>query len=216
MLVAARPPLVAFNVELAPPATLDDARAIAALIREGGAEGLPGVRAIGLELTARGGVAQVSTNVEDHRAHAARAASSRRSRGTPPSPAASSSASPRGGVRRLSRRRARAQPPHRRGALAESSRRHLPMAQTKKKRRTKHRGNAAGVIESRGRTGRTPSAAGAQAVREGARRAGAPRPHDAPADVEVGDATAPALAAVVFGVLLVFAFETADPRRRSR
>ena len=52
VLVAARPPLVAFNVELAPPATLDDARAIAALIREGGAEGLPGVRAIGLWLDA--------------------------------------------------------------------------------------------------------------------------------------------------------------------
>jgi glutamate formiminotransferase/glutamate formiminotransferase/formiminotetrahydrofolate cyclodeaminase len=68
VLVAARPPLVAFNVELAPPATVDDARAIAALIREGGAEGLPGVRALGLELTAQGAIAQVSTNVEDHRA----------------------------------------------------------------------------------------------------------------------------------------------------
>jgi glutamate formiminotransferase/glutamate formiminotransferase/formiminotetrahydrofolate cyclodeaminase len=66
VLVAARPPLVAFNVELAPPATLDDARAIAAAIREGGKEGLPGVRALGLTLPARGGVAQVSTNVEDH------------------------------------------------------------------------------------------------------------------------------------------------------
>jgi Flp pilus assembly protein TadB len=33
------------------------------------------------------------------------------------------------------------------------------MAQTKKKRRTKHRGNAAGTIETRGRTGRPPSAA---------------------------------------------------------
>ena len=32
------------------------------------------------------------------------------------------------------------------------------MAQTKRKRRTKHRGNAAGVVESRGRTGRRPSA----------------------------------------------------------
>ena len=32
------------------------------------------------------------------------------------------------------------------------------MAQTKRKRRTKHRGNAAGVIESRGRTGRKPTA----------------------------------------------------------
>jgi glutamate formiminotransferase len=67
VLVAARPPLVAFNVELAPPATLDDARAIAARIRDGGEEGLPAVRAIGLWLDARG-VAQVSTNVEDHRA----------------------------------------------------------------------------------------------------------------------------------------------------
>jgi glutamate formiminotransferase/glutamate formiminotransferase/formiminotetrahydrofolate cyclodeaminase len=67
-LVAARPPLVAFNVELAPPATVRDAEAIAAAVREGGPEGLPGVRAIGLELRARGGVAQVSCNVEDFRA----------------------------------------------------------------------------------------------------------------------------------------------------
>ncbi|HEY4824643.1 MAG TPA: hypothetical protein VIH49_06290, partial [Solirubrobacteraceae bacterium] len=64
-LVAARPPLVAFNIELAPPATLQDARAIAALIREGGPEGLAGVRAIGLWLEQRR-LAQVSTNVEDH------------------------------------------------------------------------------------------------------------------------------------------------------
>jgi glutamate formiminotransferase len=67
VLVAARPPLVAFNVELAPGATLEDARKIAAAIRDGGAEGLPSVRAIGLWLDRRG-VAQVSTNVEDHRA----------------------------------------------------------------------------------------------------------------------------------------------------
>jgi hypothetical protein len=33
------------------------------------------------------------------------------------------------------------------------------MAQTKRKRHTKHRGNAAGVVESRGRTGRKPTAA---------------------------------------------------------
>jgi Flp pilus assembly protein TadB len=31
------------------------------------------------------------------------------------------------------------------------------MAQTKRKRRTKHRGNAAGTVEARGRTGRPPS-----------------------------------------------------------
>ncbi len=66
VLVAARPPLVAFNVELAPPATLADAKQIAEAIREGGVEGLPGVRALGLTLAARADVAQVSTNVEDH------------------------------------------------------------------------------------------------------------------------------------------------------
>src|SRR4051812_32241438 len=32
------------------------------------------------------------------------------------------------------------------------------MAQTKRKRRTKHRGNAAGIVEARGRTGRKPNA----------------------------------------------------------
>jgi glutamate formiminotransferase / 5-formyltetrahydrofolate cyclo-ligase len=66
-LVAARPPLVAFNVELAPPATLQDAKGIAAQIREGGGEGLTGVRALGIWLERRG-VAQISLNVEDYRA----------------------------------------------------------------------------------------------------------------------------------------------------
>jgi hypothetical protein len=33
------------------------------------------------------------------------------------------------------------------------------MAQTKRRRQTKHRGNAAGVVESRGRTGRKPTVA---------------------------------------------------------
>lgn len=61
-LVAAREPLVAFNLQLSPPATVQDAREIAALVREGGAEGLPGVRAIGVGLS--GGVAQVSMNIE--------------------------------------------------------------------------------------------------------------------------------------------------------
>ena len=61
-LVGARPPLVAFNLQLSPPASVADARRIAALIREGGAEGLPGVRAIGVRLA--GEVAQVSMNVE--------------------------------------------------------------------------------------------------------------------------------------------------------
>lgn len=65
-LIAARPPLVAFNVELAPPAHIEQARQIAALVREGGAEGLPRVRALGIALR-RGSseIAQVSFNVED-------------------------------------------------------------------------------------------------------------------------------------------------------
>jgi glutamate formiminotransferase len=66
-LVSARPPLIAFNLELEPPATVEDARRIAALIRMGGELGLPGVRALGLYLERRD-VVQVSTNIEDHRA----------------------------------------------------------------------------------------------------------------------------------------------------
>jgi len=65
VLVAARPPLVAFNVELAEPATLERAKAVAAAIRETGPDGLPGVRALGLWLE-HGGRAQVSLNIEDH------------------------------------------------------------------------------------------------------------------------------------------------------
>jgi glutamate formiminotransferase / 5-formyltetrahydrofolate cyclo-ligase len=64
-LATARPPLLAFNVDLA----TDDvelAKAIAADLRESGG-GPPGVRALGLYLAARGR-AQVSTNVHDHRA----------------------------------------------------------------------------------------------------------------------------------------------------
>jgi len=62
VLVSARPPLVAFNVEL-DTGDVEVARQIAALVRER-PNGLPGVRAIGVKLVSRG-VAQVSTNVED-------------------------------------------------------------------------------------------------------------------------------------------------------
>lgn len=45
------------------------------------------------------------------------------------------------------------------------------MAQTKRKRRTKHRGNAAGAIEARGRTGRKPTAdEQKQSIRQEARQ----------------------------------------------
>jgi glutamate formiminotransferase len=62
-LVAARPPLVAFNVTLRPPATLEQAREIAARIREGGPDGLPGLKAIGLRLERQQEI-QISMNVE--------------------------------------------------------------------------------------------------------------------------------------------------------
>jgi glutamate formiminotransferase / 5-formyltetrahydrofolate cyclo-ligase len=65
VLVAARPPLIAFNVELAT-GDLDLAKRIAAEIRESAPNGLPGVRAIGLYL-AHKGKAQVSTNIHDYR-----------------------------------------------------------------------------------------------------------------------------------------------------
>jgi glutamate formiminotransferase len=61
-LVAARPPLVAFNVEI-DSADVDVARAIAADIRESDG-GLPGVRAIGLDV-GDAGTCQVSMNVQD-------------------------------------------------------------------------------------------------------------------------------------------------------
>ena len=61
VLVGARRPLIAFNVNLR--GTADAAREIAALVRETGG-GFPGVRALGLDLPAAGH-AQVSMNVED-------------------------------------------------------------------------------------------------------------------------------------------------------
>jgi glutamate formiminotransferase len=67
VIVGARRPLIAFNVDLRG-AALDDARAIASAIRERDG-GFPGVRALGLELPGSGRV-QVSMNVEDWEASA--------------------------------------------------------------------------------------------------------------------------------------------------
>jgi glutamate formiminotransferase/glutamate formiminotransferase/formiminotetrahydrofolate cyclodeaminase len=75
-LISARPPLVAFNLQLAPPATINDARRVAAAIREhpshgqshhpsAPTEGIPGLRAIAIELTGDPHpTPQVSMNVE--------------------------------------------------------------------------------------------------------------------------------------------------------
>jgi glutamate formiminotransferase len=67
VLVGARRPLVAFNVNLRTD-DVDVARAIAGIVREGGG-GFPGVRALGLDLP-RAGLVQVSMNVEDWEAAA--------------------------------------------------------------------------------------------------------------------------------------------------
>jgi len=66
VIVGARRPLVAFNVNLR--GSLEVARELAALVRERGG-GFPGVRALGLDLP-RAGVVQVSMNVEDWEAAA--------------------------------------------------------------------------------------------------------------------------------------------------
>jgi len=62
-LVAARPPMVAFNLFLGAGVSLDAAKAVAAKVREGGEIGLPGVRALGLELRGQGAI-QLSANLE--------------------------------------------------------------------------------------------------------------------------------------------------------
>ena len=66
VVVGARRPLIAFNVNLR--GELETARAVAALVRETGG-GFPGVRALGLDLP-RAGLVQVSMNVEDWEAAA--------------------------------------------------------------------------------------------------------------------------------------------------
>ena len=50
------------------------------------------------------------------------------------------------------------------------------MASTKRRRSTKHRGNAAGVVETRGRTGRRPTSS----ERKAAKGAGRPNRFDEP------------------------------------
>jgi glutamate formiminotransferase len=67
VIVGARGPLIAFNVDLRG-GSVEDARAIASVIRERDG-GFPGVRALGLELPGTGRV-QVSMNIEDWEAAA--------------------------------------------------------------------------------------------------------------------------------------------------
>jgi hypothetical protein len=79
------------------------------------------------------------------------------------------------------------------------------MTQTKKKRRSKHRGNAAGVVEARGRTGRKPT----EEERKKAASADSRRERMMRAPTWKSAATRAAFAAIVFGALLVLLFKTA-------
>ena len=73
------------------------------------------------------------------------------------------------------------------------------MAQTKRKRRTKHRGNAAGTVEARGRTGRKPTPEERKQGRR--RRERAPSRLDRRADVAAAPRPRAGLAAVMLFVL---------------
>jgi Flp pilus assembly protein TadB len=77
------------------------------------------------------------------------------------------------------------------------------MAQTKRKRRSKHRGTAAGTIESRGRTGRRPTGS-ERAAKPDRKRDRATR-FDRPPTWR-GAFTRAVLAAAIFFVFVVFAF----------
>jgi Flp pilus assembly protein TadB len=74
------------------------------------------------------------------------------------------------------------------------------MAQAKRKRRTKHRGTAAGTIEARGRTGRPPSP---EERKKQARMSARERRLNTPPTWK-GAATRGALAAVLLFVLFAF------------
>ena len=73
------------------------------------------------------------------------------------------------------------------------------MAQTKRKRRTKHRGNAAGMVETRGRTGRKPG----PADRKARRAQGAHGSLQQAADRAQRACSAPAIAAIVFVAAMI-------------
>ena len=76
------------------------------------------------------------------------------------------------------------------------------MAQTKRKRRTKHRGNAAGMVEVRGRTGK--AAAGAP-TKQGRTAGSNGRGARGPAPLKPPTLQSAALKAV-FGVVILFIF----------
>lgn len=79
------------------------------------------------------------------------------------------------------------------------------MAQTKRRRRSKHRGTAAGSVVSRGRTGRKPSAAEAKRPAKDQARERRQQRHDKPPTWK-GAAQRGAVATALFVVLTLVAF----------
>lgn len=75
------------------------------------------------------------------------------------------------------------------------------MAQTKKKRRSKHRGTAAGTIERAGRTGKPQTRADAKQIARERRAEKLDKPPEWRSTINRAG-----IAAVVFGVLIVVAF----------
>lgn len=80
------------------------------------------------------------------------------------------------------------------------------MANTRKKRKTKHRGNAAGMVEARGRTGRRPTDAEKGRNQSKAAKESGPRPHrlDSPPTWRSSAVRAVLAAGMFFGVLVLF------------
>ncbi len=155
--MTARRPLVAFNLELDTP-NPEIAREVAARLREAGG-GLPGVRALGLPR--EGGRAQVSINVHDadsmplarvveevRRLAAEHGARPVEAELVGLAPASALEGYPgRPADPRLRRRRAR----DRTGARRAVPARFRAVAQTKRKRRRKHRGTQGGRVDDRPR-----------------------------------------------------------------
>jgi Flp pilus assembly protein TadB len=76
------------------------------------------------------------------------------------------------------------------------------MAQTKRKRTTKHRGNAAGMIEARGRTGRKPTESERKAAATSGKGGAKPNRFDKPPSWR-GSLNRALVAVVAFAVLLL-------------
>ena len=82
------------------------------------------------------------------------------------------------------------------------------MAQTKRKRRTKHRGNAAGVVESRGRTGRRPTS---EEQRKATRQSAAEARRNRPPSWKSASLKAGLMAALLFVFTQIGLFGTEAP-----